>query len=69
MTGCESRVRLDRIDAIRSRMFNAATAFSGYRLIVEAVRHRRYVGALFWAAGIVARLIVLYFVINWLVWG
>ena len=69
MTPCKCRGVLDRIDAIRSRVFKIAVAgFCGYTLLVEAIRHPATMAeALFWPGTVVVGILALHFAVEWLV--
>ena len=65
----ELRALLERIDAIRSRVFVSVTvAICGYALVAETIRHPAEMArAFFWPGVIVAGVIALHIAINWLV--
>jgi hypothetical protein len=69
MTPCETRALLDRIDAIRDRVFAGVTvAFCGYALVIETIRHPAEMARMFfWPGVIIAAVVALHVAINWLV--
>jgi len=69
MTACQCRARLDRIDAIRSRVFKIAVAgVCGSIFLAETIRDPAGMAeALFWPGTVVAAILALHFAVEWLV--
>ena len=67
----ELRSLLERIDAIRSRVFVSITvSICGYALVAETIRRPAEMAhAFFWPGMIVASVMALHIAINWLVRG